>query len=386
MKLRRILLVSEPGVYGVFLIVRQLIRFLHQNHPEVSVDWAFSSWRSSPETFALADEIRARGGEAIDLRVRNNPSPRDVTALLQLLRLVRRRSPQVVHAHSSKAGGLCRLLSVLPGFPPVLYTPHAFYGLSRKGGIKEKFYNTLESILGRLGMTQVVVGDERRFALETLRLPTHSLVLINTGIYADQFVPADAAQKKAAREKLGIPRDGKLMVTTGRDGRQKNYTPLYAALNRFLAGHPTFLFAHAGAGAVQRRAAMDAACRDRCFCYDYMADVRDLLWAADGFILTSLYEAPSLSMLEAFSCGLPIVLPDAPGFSRLRALGWDIVWMPDPNRSDNFEAAVLKALEVWSVRGAVSTLDQHEFVRRNFNTPVQFSKVFRVYEWLVNKA
>lgn len=382
MKIQRILVVSEPCMYGVFLIVRQLIRFLHKHHPEVCVDWAYSSRRSWPDALKLAEEIRSHGGEAIDLGVSNSPEPRDASAMIKLLGLARRRKPQVVHAHSSKAGGLCRLLSLVPGFPPVLYTPHAYFGLARKGGTKEKFYNVLESVLGRLALTQVVVGDERRFALETLHMPTSSLVLINTGIIADQFTPADEARKAAMRDKLGIPRGGKLLVTTGRDMDQKNYAPLYAAMNKFLAEEPTALFSHAGAGSVTRRDAMDAAVRDRCFCFDHMAEVRELLWAADGFILTSLYEAPSLSMLEGFSCGLPLLLPDAPGFSRMRAFKWNITWMPDPNRCDHFEDEVLKALRTWGGRPTAISRDQHEFALRNFNTPIQFSKVFRVYERL----
>src|SRR5262249_20684728 len=77
MKIQRMLVVSEPGMYGVFLIVRQLIRFLHKNHPEVCVDWAYSSRRSWPDALALADEIRSHGGEAVDLRVSNSPEPAD---------------------------------------------------------------------------------------------------------------------------------------------------------------------------------------------------------------------------------------------------------------------------------------------------------------------
>jgi glycosyltransferase involved in cell wall biosynthesis len=386
MKLRRILLVSEPGISGVFLIVRQLIHFLHRVHPEISVDLAYSSRRTWPDFPALVDAVRSHGGEAIDLRVGSRPEPRDAQAMLQLRRLVRRRSPQLVHAHSSKAGGLCRLLAWLPGFPPVLYTPHAYYGLARHGGAKEMFYNRMESFLGRSGLTQVLADDERRFARETLHLPARSLVLINTGIPADQFVPADDAQKAAARDKLGIPREGKLLVTTGRDCAQKNYAPLYAALNHFMAGQPAFFFAHAGEGAVKRREAMDAARRARCFCFDHLADVRDLLWAADGFIMTSLYEGLSISMLEAFSCGLPLLLTEAPGFSRMRSCGGNIVWLPDPNHCADFEAEVLKALRVWSGRPTIPSWEQHEFTLRNFNTPVQFGKVFRAYQWLLKEA
>ena len=382
----RILVVSEPGMYGVFLIVRQLIRFLHQAHPEVSVDWAYSSRRSWPDALALAEEVRGRGGEAVDLRVGNSPEPRDAEAMWRLLRLVRRRSPQVVHAHSSKAGGLCRLLSLLPGFPPVLYTPQAYYGFARRGGAREKFYNLLESVLGRRGLTQVLAGEERRFAIETLRLPPRSLVLINNGILANLYTPADEAKKSAARDQLGIPREGRLLVTTGRESAQKNYAPLYAALNRFMAGQTAVFFAHAGAGAGRRRDSLDAPGRSRCFAFEHLADVRNLLWAADGFILTSLYEGLSLSMLEAFSCGLPLLLPEAPGFSSLRAPGWNIVWMPDPNRCAGFEAEVLKALRTWSERPSAPSREQHEFVLRHFNTPVQFGKVFRVYQWLVKST
>jgi glycosyltransferase involved in cell wall biosynthesis len=371
-------------MYGVFLVVRQLIRFLHKNHPDVCVDWAYSSRRSWPDALKLAEEIRSHGGEAIDLGVSNSPEPRDASAMLKLIGLARRRKPQVVHAHSSKAGGLCRLLSLVPGFPPVLYTPHAYFGLARKGGAKEKFYNAVELILGRLALTQVLASEERRFALETLRMPSSSLVLINTGIIADQFTPAGQTGKAAMRDKLGMPREGKLLVTTGRDTDQKNYAPLYAALNKFLAEEPAALFSHAGAGSVKRREAMDPAVRDRCFCFDHMAEVRELLWAADGFILTSLYEGMSLSMLEGFSCGLPLLLPDAPGFSCMRAFKSNITWMPDPNRCGKFEAEVLKALRVWGERPTDISRDQHEFALRNFNTPVQFSKVFRVYERLVH--
>ncbi|HUC84839.1 MAG TPA: hypothetical protein VL970_06585, partial [Candidatus Acidoferrales bacterium] len=68
------------------------------------------------------------------------------------------------------------------------------------------------------------------------------------------------------------------------------------------------------------------------------------------------------------------------------ALNWNITWMPDPNRSANFEAAVQSALRSWNSRPAVLSPAQHQFALRNFNTPVQFGKLFRVYERLAAKS
>jgi len=63
----------------------------------------------------------------------------------------------------------------------------------------------------------------------------------------------------------------------------------------------------------------------------------------------------------------------------------NITWMSDPNRCDDFETEVLKALRLWAGQPATISRDQHEFALRNFNTPVQFSKVFRVYQRLAQQ-
>ncbi|HEY4414576.1 MAG TPA: glycosyltransferase family 4 protein [Verrucomicrobiae bacterium] len=379
----RILFVSEPGRYGVFLVVQQLIRFMHTRHPEISVDLAYSSRRSWPATAELAEEVRAHGGEAIDLNVGNAPELRDFPALLHLRKLIRRRRPQLIHCHSSKAGGLCRLLAALPGMPPVLYSPNAYYGMAKTGGKKEKFFNWIESWFGRTGHSHVVSADERRFGLEILKLPPRSLILINNGIATERFTAADAGQKNTARDQLGIPREGKLLITTGRDSAQKNYAPLYAALNRLMVADPKIFFAHAGSGSEQLRAGLAPAQRPRCFAYEFMADVRPLLWAADGFILTSFYEGLSVAMLEAVSCGLPLLLTDAPGIAGMGKYGLDIDWLPNPKTCDHFEAEVLQALTAWSRRPTPARPAQHAAARQHFNASTQADKVVRTYRWLI---
>jgi glycosyltransferase involved in cell wall biosynthesis len=116
-----------------------------------------------------------------------------------------------------------------------------------------------------------------------------------------------------------------------------------------------------------------------------MDDVRSLLWAADGFILTSRYEGMSLSMLEAISCGIPLLLTNAPGLAVMHAHGLEAQWLPNPAHSEDFAADVLSALEVWAARPAVVSLKQHEFIRRNFNATIQFDKIVTLYANMVEQ-
>lgn len=54
-------------------------------------------------------------------------------------------------------------------------------------------------------------------------------------------------------------------------------------------------------------------CRDRIHLRDHLASPRELLAAADGFILDSFFEGWSLASMEALFTGLPVVLSDVGG-------------------------------------------------------------------------
>src|SRR5208283_2941814 len=96
----RILLVVEPGLDGVFRHVEGLVGYLLKQ--DVSIHIAYSSRRCGAAMLQLVDRVRAAGGEAVDLRVTNNPELRDAAALLRLVLLMRRIRPDIVHMHSSK--------------------------------------------------------------------------------------------------------------------------------------------------------------------------------------------------------------------------------------------------------------------------------------------
>lgn len=370
----RLLLVSEPGKDGVFSCVRTLARHLRSHHPEIIVDLAYSSRRAGPGLADFVKEVEAGGGITADLHVTNAPEAGDWNALKKLRRLARERRHRLVHAHSSKAGALARLAALAPGFPPVLYTPHAYFGMPRQGGKKEMIFNGIESVLGRIGTTHNCSEDERDFAREVLHLPANRLEVIHHGIDTHLFAPASKAVRNASREALGIPPDGRLLVTIGRDSAQKNYAPLYDTLARLLPASD-WRFAHAGAGALERRAGLPSAAADRCHAFCHLEDTAPLLRAADGFILTSRYEGLSLSMLHALSCGLELILTEAPGLRVLKTLGFQgIRWLPDP-AAGKIDDSLRAALAEWAGGGLHESAFQRELAVKFFSEPVQLEKL-----------
>lgn len=376
--LRHVLIVSEPGKDGVFAVVRDLVRHLHHAHPEIVVDLAWSSRRQRGGADALAAEVRAHGGETLDLHVANAPEPGDIGALARLCAFVSRRRPQLVHAHSSKAGALCRMRAAFAHWPPIVYTPNAYYGMARRGGMRERFYNALESLFGHVGITACCSADECAFARETLRLDPGRLVVIENGIDVAIHAPADAGEKRALRAELGLPGGERILVTIGRDSPQKNYGPLYAALDRLRGGK--FCFAHAGEGSTRLRDGLAEPARARCHAFEYLDAPHRLLRAADGFILTSRYEGLSLSVLGALACGLSTILSDAPGMRTLRAIGFRWTrWLPDPADED----AIADAIASWLEEDSRPPDAQRALACERFDQTVQSEKVVALYRSLV---
>ncbi len=375
----RLLMVSEPGIDGVFAVVDSIVRQIHCEHPEISVDLAFSSRRSGSALRDLIAEIEKRGDRTIDLQVGSSPGPADLLALWKLVRFSRQRRHQLVHAHSSKAGALARIARLPALLPPVLYTPHAYYGMPRLGSLKEKLFNSIETVLGRIGTTICTSEDERDFGVKVLHIPPDRVRVIHNGIDTNRFSPVDPSTKAARRKMLGLPADGKILVTIGRDSVQKNYAPLYAVLDEMLPS-ADWSFSHAGAGSIALREGLSQAAAARCHNFEHLDDVAPLLQAADGFVMTSRYEGLSLAMLSGLSCGLTPFLTDAPGFHFLKRYGFDdIVWLPDPDVPDALKQMLKNSFSSWAAQPPHIHSLQRGLVCRMFSSDVQIGKFINLY-------
>lgn len=122
--------------------------------------------------------------------------------------------------------------------------------------------------------------------------------IVQLGVNVKEFVPAK--DKTAAKEKLGIPKDA---IVVGYHGRLSPEKDVKTLLRGFLRTKGTTLLV-VGAGAtdiensLKRRNVIMVGAQDNVVPYLQVMDI---------YVMPSLTETTCLSVLEAMSCGLPVI-------------------------------------------------------------------------------
>ena len=341
------LLVSEPGWTGVFRHVEGLADFLHASGQTVAL--AYSDVRGSEGLQSLVERIRAWGGPVSNLQVSHGPQPGDVRAWARLASLRRQFRPDLIHAHSSKAGALVRLpLLFHPSPTPVFYTPNAYYGMAQHGGVAEWFFTKVEQCLAQVGTTINISRDEAEFARHRLHVRRANQLVIHNPVRVDYFLPARDGEKTAARRELGLPENAVILGTAGRLCYAKDPETLYHSLQPLMAHDPRLRLLHMISGVSDpalSQLARSLGILDRIHLLPYREDIRSAYHSLDGFVMTSRYEAGwPIVILEALSCNLPIVSGTGPGTTDIGRAGLSHCWTAGVGDRPGFTAAMEQLL------------------------------------------
>lgn len=104
--------------------------------------------------------------------------------------------------------------------------------------------------------------------------------------------------------------DAKKIITVGRLSHQKNYSSLIRAFRRVADRHPDWTLEIYGEGEEkeQLRSLVNGLGLDDTVCLKgYTSNVQEKMAEASVFVLSSLFEGFGLVIVEAMSCGLPVV-------------------------------------------------------------------------------
>jgi glycosyltransferase involved in cell wall biosynthesis len=314
----KVLIVSQPVVYGVAVYVRQL------TEAAVAAGHSVTVLCPDREEGPLAGWIEEAGATHEALNMVRRPAIRDLFDLWAIRRLA--RGMDVVHLHSSKAAALGRVAvtSLGPRRPAIVVTPHYWSWLV--GGRMARLYRWIEWILAR--WCDAIVAVSKREAAEgrsVLGAAADRITQIYSGVDRARFSPDGVRADRSGTSPL--------VVCVGRLSEQKGQDVAIRALARLrsTAARLRLVGGETLGGERPRLEALAATLgvADRIEWRGPVSDVAPELRAADVVIAPSRWEGMSLVFLEAMACGAPLVVTDVPGSEVVRGAGV-IVPLDDP--------------------------------------------------------
>jgi glycosyltransferase involved in cell wall biosynthesis len=252
---------------------------------------------------------------------------RVAAAALALRRALRRERPEIVHAHNPGMALITAAATARGRTTPALVTVH---------GVPEEDYPSAARVLRFAGLPVIGCGPGVTAALEE-----HGVRVLATVVNGVAPV-GGGADANRLRESVGLAPGLRLVVAVGRLVPQKNH----ALALRAIAAVPEAALVVVGDGPLRSELetlTKTLGLEERVCFTGARGDARQLISAADAFLLSSSWEGLPLVALEALAAGTPLVATAVRGVRELVQDGQTALLAP-PNEADALAAALRRAL------------------------------------------
>lgn len=236
------------------------------------------------------------------------------------LNLVKDFKPDIIHVETEFGMGLCGVTIAKMLKIPLVYTMHTMYD----DYIYYVAPKPLVKVVKRLSHTYMKTFANRANAITGpsakcseylqsagVKLPVN---VIPNPVELDAFSPEhfDPQERKAIRERLGIPQDAFLACFVGRLGREKSIDLLIDYWNQAVSRDENMYLLIVGGGPEEealRKQIADLGCGDRVILSGRVEhpQLPPYLLASDIYVTASLSDTNSISMLEGMAAGLPVL-------------------------------------------------------------------------------
>lgn len=269
------------------------------------------------------DAIRAEAEAAVGgsvrwlLHLKRDLMPaQDATAAVEIAALIRRERPDVVHAHTYKAGVIGSVVARAMGVHRVVFTPHGHIfteGARIPGVPRKRAVRGALASLARVAMraahvvTALSEADLRDQVRRGLIAPRMARVIVN-GVRAPS--PEALAAGPRRRAAWGVSGRGPVFGTLGRLTEEKGHGTLIEAFARVRVRRPKAVLVLIGEGpdeSLLREHARRLGVGDAVVFPGYDPEAAGSLAALDVYVHPSYYEGLGIAIVEAMAAGRPVV-------------------------------------------------------------------------------
>lgn len=315
----------------------------------------------------------------------------DIKSLWSMLRLLRRMRPDIVHAHTPKAGLIAMVAAALAGVRLRIYHMHGLR-FATATGMQRRILRLMELLTCKLAHHVFCVSDSLRDTAlaeglcrpSKLSVPGRGSI---AGVDAGGRFRAEAGEERraATRRELGIPLDSRVIGFVGRVVPEKGLAELETAWSKLRDRVPGCRLLLVGPNEHEYPLPPELAERltadPKVHRVDFVEDPARYYAALDVLALPSYREGLSVVLLEAAAMERPVVATRVPGCVEAVVEGETGKLVPpyDPKALEDALYAYLADADLARRHGAAA----RKHVQRDFRPEPIWTEVADFYgKWL----
>ena len=280
---------------------------------------------TDPEREAVEEQIesaRVKGVKivAVPSLVRRISPASDILTLYDLVRIIQKEKPDIVHTHTSKAGILGRLAAKITKVPYIVHTPHGHVFCGHFGPLLSRIFIWIEKLFSFFTDRMITLTEgEKKDYIKLCQCPAEKLFKIHSGVDIEKFKqrPVSAVEKKRS---LGLAQNGLVVGFIGWLLPIKGPMHLLKAMEDVLRDYNDTVLVFTGKGDLDvdlRTAALKTTANGRVNFLGWRNDIDEIMPIFDIFVLPSLNEGMGRVLVEAMAAGKPVVASNVGGIPDL---------------------------------------------------------------------
>lgn len=259
----------------------------------------------------LRQEFTSLGIKVVNLDAKNKL---DFSVVLKFFYLLIKEKPVILHTHLFHANIIGRIVGRLAGVPTIISTQHyssAFHG----------YLGVVVDKISSIFVDKIIAVCEaaKSFCVKTEKISPKKVEVIYNGIDLDLIDKQRFGQ--SLKERIPLLREGPIIGCVGRFVEVKGYRYLLYAVAEIIKCYPTAKFMFLGYGPLKDKLkdlTLELNIQNKVMFFDSAATrVTEFLSILDVYVLPSLSEGLSITLLEAMAMNKPIVATNVGGNSEV---------------------------------------------------------------------
>lgn len=358
---------------GASLNVFQLAEYMVKNGYEVGIV-------AAPEPRLMEMAVR------LGIKIYPNPyfvrpvNPwKDFSALWPVFRAIEDFKPDIVHAHSTKAGYAARLACAVL-HKPIIFTAHGWAFTEGRSYWKRKLLAWAERVAAKITDKIICVSEhDRKLALQWKVAKHEQLTVIYNGIDSKPFLEIEGVY---LNPELGL-KSSLVLTFVGRLAPPKDPFTLLEAVKDLNNDVVLLIVGNGELRLPVEKYIKEHNLGERVRLLGQRSDIPQILAASDIFVLSSRWEGLPYTIIEAMMAGLAVVATRVGGIDELVDDGVTGFLVP-PKDSKALAGAIKKLIDNPEICLRMGQAGHNKAIK-NFNLDNMLIKTHKVYKEVMNK-